>query len=137
MNWFACYLAISCCNKFSIFLVFIREPGQNVRCHEFGGPCIVIKVAILVLALSVSSLNCCLNLDRDEYLTDKIKTSSCALFMSVCSEIFACRRVLSSYYLCSLMRLTDCLLRHYSLRACKNVLQYMHKNIAVTLRNLV
>ena len=35
-----CYLAISCCNKFSIFFVFIREPGQNVRCHKFGGPCI-------------------------------------------------------------------------------------------------
>ena len=41
MNSFAMYLAISCCNKFSIFFVFIREPGQNVRCHKFGGPCTV------------------------------------------------------------------------------------------------
>ena len=40
MNWFASYLAISCCNKCSIFFVFIREPGQNVRCHKFGGPCV-------------------------------------------------------------------------------------------------
>ena len=40
MNWFACYLAISCCNKFSIFFVIIREPVQNVRCHRFGEPCI-------------------------------------------------------------------------------------------------
>ena len=39
MNWFACYLAISCCNKFSIFFDFIRKPGQNVRCHKFGEPC--------------------------------------------------------------------------------------------------
>ena len=40
INWFACYLAISYCNKCSIFFVFIREPGQNVRCHKFGEPCI-------------------------------------------------------------------------------------------------
>ena len=39
MNWFACYLAISCCNKFLIFFVFIREPGQNVRCHKCDRPC--------------------------------------------------------------------------------------------------
>ena len=39
MNLFACYLAISCCNKFSIFFVFIRELSQNVRCHRFGGRC--------------------------------------------------------------------------------------------------
>ena len=25
--------------KKSIFFVYIREPGQNVRCHKFGGPC--------------------------------------------------------------------------------------------------
>ena len=30
---------ISCCNKCSIFFVFIREPGQNVHCHKLGGPC--------------------------------------------------------------------------------------------------
>ena len=23
------------------FFVFIREPGQNVHCHKFGGPCTV------------------------------------------------------------------------------------------------
>ena len=39
MIW--CYLSISCCNKCSIFFVFYREPGQNVRCHKFGRPCIV------------------------------------------------------------------------------------------------
>ena len=39
MNWYACYLAISCCNKYSVFFVFTREPGQNVRFHKFGGPC--------------------------------------------------------------------------------------------------
>ena len=32
-------MAISCCNKFSIVFVFIQEPGQNVRCHKFDGPC--------------------------------------------------------------------------------------------------
>ena len=26
-------------NKFSIFFVFIRELGQNVR-YKFGGPCV-------------------------------------------------------------------------------------------------
>ena len=25
--------------NFSIFFVFIREPGQNVRCHKFGELC--------------------------------------------------------------------------------------------------
>ena len=47
MNWFACYLAISCCNKFSIFFVFNREPGQNVRCHKFGGLC-TLQISIIV-----------------------------------------------------------------------------------------
>ena len=42
MNRFACYLAISCSNKCAIFFVFIREPGQNARCHKFGGPCTVV-----------------------------------------------------------------------------------------------
>ena len=39
MNWIACYLALSSCNKFSIFYIFIWEPGQNVHCHKFGKPC--------------------------------------------------------------------------------------------------
>ena len=25
------------------FLLFIREPGQNVRCHKFGGPCAYVS----------------------------------------------------------------------------------------------
>ena len=29
---------MSCCNKFSIFFVFIREPGQNVRPSSFTFP---------------------------------------------------------------------------------------------------
>ena len=44
MNEFACYLAISRCSKFSNFFVFIRESGQNVRCHKFGGPCVYIHI---------------------------------------------------------------------------------------------
>ena len=46
MNLFACYLAISCCNEFSIFFVIIREPGQNVRCHKFGRLCIYVYIQI-------------------------------------------------------------------------------------------
>ena len=30
---------MSCCNTFSIFFVFVWEPGQNERWHKLGGPC--------------------------------------------------------------------------------------------------
>ena len=64
MNWFACYLAISCCNKLSIFFVFIRELGQIVCCHKFGGPC-----------------NCCICYNENDELTQVHEDIRC---LTVC-----------------------------------------------------
>ena len=66
MNWFACYLTISCCNKFSIFFVVIREPGQNVHCRKLGGPCNpqlnfpVDRALTELLWLSYLNIACCI-----------------------------------------------------------------------------
>ena len=40
-------------NKFSIFFIFIRESGQNVRCHKYGGPCIVCLYAHRVYSYTI------------------------------------------------------------------------------------